>query len=127
MSKKELQDLIQNYKPKYIYQRYNGQLRKYEVVKDNYLVDIKTGMSFDFKSHMMFGKLSDNIIELIEIGDYVNGQEVVTVYGYDEDGNDKDGLGIIEVDDFAYDVYLKDLNIKSIVTREEFEERKFIV
>lgn len=51
----------------------------------------------------------------------MNGQEVVTVYGYDEDGNDRDDKGIIEVDDdYAYGVYLEDINIVSIVTKEQF-------
>ena len=67
-------------------------------------------------------KHSKNIIDLIEVGDYVNGQEVVTVYGYDEDGNDRDDKGIIEVDDdFAYGVYLEDIKIYSILTKEQYE------
>jgi preprotein translocase subunit YajC len=64
---------------------------------------------------------SKNIIDLIEEGDYVNGEEVICVYGYDEDGNDKDGLGICETDeDYAYYKYLEDINIYSIVTKEQF-------
>lgn len=67
-------------------------------------------------------KHSKNIIDLIEVGDYVNGDEVVTVYGYDEDGNDKDGLGICEVDDdYAYYTYLEDIDIKTILTKEQYE------
>lgn len=71
-------------------------------------------------------KHSKNIIDLIEVGDYVNGQEVVTVYGYDEDGNDRDDKGIIEVDDdYAYGVYLEDINIVSIVTKEQFASMEY--
>lgn len=69
MTKKELIKKIEEYKPKYIYQRYDGRIHKYEVVNDNYLVDTKTGMSFDFRSHLMLGKISENLIDLIEIGD----------------------------------------------------------
>lgn len=59
----------------------------------------------------------------MKYGDYVNGEEVVTIYGYDEDGIDKDELGIIETDDdFAYGVYLTDLNIRTILTHEQFEQ-----
>lgn len=51
----------------------------------------------------------------------MNGLKVITVYGYNENGNDKDGLGICEVDDdYAYYKYLEDINIKSIVTKEQF-------
>ena len=95
--------------------------------------DVKDGMLFDnyiYKEHKQMResgikkcckKHSQNIIDLIEVGDYVNGYEVITVYGYDEDGNDKDGLGICEVDDdYAYYLYLEDIDIKSIVTKEQF-------
>ncbi len=71
-------------------------------------------------------KHSKNIIDLIKEGDYVNGYEVITVYGYDENGNDKDELGICEVDDdYAYYTYLEDIDIKSIVTKERFESIKY--
>lgn len=71
----------------------------------------------DIKNHNL------NKMDLIEKGDYVNGKEVVTVYKHDGDGNDK---GIIETDgNFAYGVYLKDINIKSIVTKEQFEFGKY--
>lgn len=71
-------------------------------------------------------KHSKNIIDLIEVGDYVNGEEVITVYGYDEDGNDKDGLGICEIDDdYAYYIYLEDINIRTIVTKEQFKNIEY--
>lgn len=76
MTKKELIKRIEEYKPKYIYQRYDGRIHKYEVVNDNYLVETKTGMSFDFRSHLMLGKVSENLIDLIECGDYVNGKKI---------------------------------------------------
>ena len=71
MTKKELIKRIEEFKPKYIYQRYDGRIHKYEVVNDNYLVETKTGMSFDFRSHLMLGKVSEKLIDLIEIGDLV--------------------------------------------------------
>ena len=67
MKNKILKEYIENYKPKYIYQRYNEEIRKYEVINDNFLVEMKTGMSFDFKAHLMLGKLSENLIDLIEV------------------------------------------------------------
>lgn len=66
ITKKKLIKRIEEYKPKYIYQRYNGRIHKYEVVNDNYLVETKTGMSFDFRSHLMLGKVSENLIDIIE-------------------------------------------------------------
>lgn len=73
-------------------------------------------------------KHSFNIIDLIEEGDYVNGLEVVTIYGYDEDGNDKEELGILETYvDEVDGIYLTDVNIKSIVTKEQFESMSYKV
>lgn len=73
-------------------------------------------------------KHSSNLIDLIQCGDYVNGQEVETVYGYNEDGNDKDGMGICEVeDDYAYYKYLEDINITTIVTKEMMESISYKV
>lgn len=84
-------------------------------------------MANGFYEHIK--KHSPNIIDLIEEGDYVNGTEVVTVYGYDRYGNDKDELGIIEVvGEEAWGIYLTDIKkIKDIVTKEQFEQMKYIV
>ena len=71
MTKKELIKRIEEFKPKYIYQRYNGEIRQFEVIDNNYLVETKTGMSFDFRSHLMLGKVSEKLKDLIEIGDLV--------------------------------------------------------
>lgn len=66
-------------------------------------------------------KHSFNIIDLIQLGDYVNGDEIIIVYSYDENGNDKDGLGICLVDDdYAYYKFLEEIDIKNIVTKEQF-------
>lgn len=78
--------------------------------------------------HTAIVKHSKNIIDLIEEGDYVNGDEVVIVYGYDEDGNDYDELGIEEVDcDEGYHIPLRNINIKTIVTKEQFASMEYKV
>lgn len=62
---------------------------------------------------------SFNIIDLIKVGDYVNGYKVTYI--------DKDNQ-IIRVDGFGWgtNIIRKD-NIKNIVTKEEFEARKYVV
>lgn len=83
---------------------------------------IEDEIESDVKAH------SKNIIDLIEVGDYVNGEEVIIVYGYDEEGNDKDNLGICLVDDdYAYYKYLEEIDIKTIVTKEQFNSIKYEV
>ena len=100
------------------YRTKKGEIRKAEDLDGySFLID---------KFYFQIVKHSKNIIDLVEVGDYVNGSEVVTVYGYDEDGNDRDDKGIIEVDDdYAYGVYLEDINIFSVVTKEAFAQAEY--
>ena len=133
MTKKELIKRIEEYKPKYIYQRYNGEIRQFEVIDNNYLVDTKTGMSFDFRSHLMLGKVSEDLIDLIQCGDYVNGKEVINIYEAKEEAflgyfNEKTlelKNDIYETIPTEYLVYNKD--IKTIVTKEQFENISYKV
>ena len=64
-------------------------------------------------------KVSENIIDLIEVGDYVNGKEVMTISGF------KDGSRYIEFDEGRY--LCKNYQIKSIVTKEQFNSVKYEV
>ena len=87
-------------------------------IKDNYIY------SRDGFGH----KHSSNIIDLIELGDFVNKQEVVNVEGFDKNGDDKEELGIIDIDgDYAYGVFLEDIPIKTIVTHEQMEQMEYKV
>jgi len=70
-----------------------------------------------------------NIIKLIEAGDYVNGYLVEAIdYYEDENGNLFDVLGVVFTDDdFAYSKELKNINIHSIVTKEQFKSMEYEV
>lgn len=78
-------------------------------------------------------KHSFNIIDLIEVGDYVNGHKV-----YESD----DGLVIFNIDDFEYFVNPMGLDldkyrvvlewqdenyIKNVLTKEQFDREKYVV
>lgn len=100
--------------------------------KKTYYFDRKVLDGFNFLSQygidQLVRKHSFEIIDLIEKGDYVNGIEVVTIDGYDEDGNDKEELGILETYvDEVDGIYLTDVNIKSIVTKEQFKSMEYEV
>lgn len=87
-------------------------------------------MQFDYTNVFKFEiyKTSPNIIDLIEVGDFVNKQEVVNVEGFDKNGDDKEALGIIDTDgDYAYGVFLEDIRIRTIVTHEQMEEMEYRV
>lgn len=120
LTKKELIKRIEEYKPKYIYQRYNGEIRQFEVVNDNYLVDTKSGMSFDFRSHLMLGKVSEKLKDLIEIGDYVNGCQVTA--------RDENCILILSDKGQTYyqDIFV-DEGIKTVVTKEMMESISYKV
>jgi len=122
---KELEEKMRNFKPKYIYNRYDGVIRKYEVV-DNILINVKnTNDIIDRERHGILGITSENLIDLIEVGDYVNGVEVVDL---------ADGIHL----EFANDVSFVDVGlctymdghiegIETIVTKEQFKNIEYIV
>ena len=64
---------------------------------------------------------SKNIIDLIEVGDYVNGELVTSVY----DENKEDEQIQIEVNNQGNYTYYINEDIKSIVTKEQFESIKY--
>lgn len=84
---------------------------------------IRNGIMKDKKGHLHFGdfiKASHNIIDLIEVGDYVNGREIRKISIYE------DGEKYLE---FVYDFYseLYEDDIKSILTKEQFESMSYKV
>ena len=67
-------------------------------------------------------KASFNIIDLIEVGDYVNGEKVTSAEPVDKNDTDR-YLGFGD-----YDYYIHDNeDIKDVVTKEQFEAMKYVV
>jgi len=80
----------------------------------------------------IIGKPSYNIIDLIEIGDYANGQKVnKIIVDKDISNNDKLKFGdddlvlTFKSNHDTYYLYVED--IESIVTKEQFESMKYVV
>ena len=69
-------------------------------------------------------KSSPNIIDLIEVGDYVNGTRVNFVYS--PDGKQVFRIEL-DVDGLKGHMICESKHIKSIVTKEQFERMKYIV
>ena len=88
---------------------------------DNDLVAISNSQVI-LKSDVI--KASDDLIDLIEVGDYVNG-DLVTFISSNPQKNQKGKHRIILND--SYSLFGKYENIKSIVTKEQFESMKYIV
>ena len=106
----------------------NGRIGRIKEIdeRDNvqlwYLLDIKNS-NFDVKCEgKHIKKASHNIIDLIEVGDYVNGYKVYYCYCADED------MTGLFIDTETKRVWLdKSSQIKSIVTKEQFEQMQYKV
>lgn len=70
-------------------------------------------------------KTSHNIIDLIEVGDYVNGMEVTRISGTRYDDNDLHCYCEHNGNEKWKQVMIPAKDIKSIVTKEQFESIKY--
>ena len=101
----------------------DGIILKVNDIEDIYTTDnIFVGMCiYDNEGHFIndveITKASHNIIDLIEVGDYVNGSKVVEV---DFDAEEEKYIRIDKAQDGLKTV-LRNNDIKSIVTKEQFE------
>lgn len=110
-------DILKHETSKYTYEHYYSQH-----LFDNYIFnvghDYGDSLTYDeFNNIDKLGKVKENIIDLIEVGDYVNGNLVSFV-----------GADSIEV--FWYKdekQWLDKEDIKSIVTKEQFEQMAYKV
>lgn len=70
-------------------------------------------------------KFSYNIIDILEVGDYVNGMEVTRIIGTRYDKNDLHCYCEHNGNENWQQVMIPVKNIKSIVTKEQFEEMSY--
>ena len=88
--------------------------------------------------HMYYGdtiKSSPQIIDLIEVGDYVNGLPVIRIYNENEkydNSNYKFSMKVVEVKNDNYETIpfediFKNEEIKTILTHEQFESEAYRV
>ena len=68
-------------------------------------------------------KSSPNIIDLIEVGDYVNGEQIIDIRSDDNINNEK-LLYYYIPSDYGEDCF-REQDIKSIVTKEQFESMEY--
>lgn len=113
----------------------DGYIRKVTVVNKRgtydalcygaYSVDIKYKNSVGISAKKVKAH-SKNIIDLIEVGDYVNGQLIEKIYQKEKD---KIFYEFLENKDGSYEVMemIELKNIKSIVTKEQFKEMEYRV
>jgi len=94
---------------------------------DNYLtISSNKNQIMVYKPHIT--KASHNLMDLIEEGDYVNGGKVLEIENKDKDNWQT--ILLIQCDNPSYEeLYeeVKEKDIKSIVTREQFESVSYYV
>lgn len=95
------------------------EIRKSKRECDTYYVTDKT-MASGYYEHIKAH--SKNIIDLIEVGDYVNGYEVMNIYKPRDIWEPIE----IEIDSKCTRCFLAS-EIKSIVTKEQFKEMEFSI
>ena len=105
----------------------NGRIGRIKEIdeRDNvqlwYLLDIKNS-NFDVKCEgKHIKKASHNIIDLIEVGDYVNGEKVTPTMI-----KMRDEQGVFGLPNY-YRTFIEEIPIKSIVTKEQFEQMQYKV
>lgn len=90
---------------------------------------ITTDIGLDFELDEIL-KASYNIIDLLEVGDYVNGSKLLSIdYAEDKDGNCDKLHYYYSFEDDNKDIneYYEELIIKSIVTKKQFESMSYKV
>ena len=107
------------------YKYYNEQkIGKIDFIKQDELLD-ESFIGLINDERVLEGnivKASFNIIDLIEVGDYVNGEKVTSAESVDKNDTDR-YLGFGD-----YDYYIHDNeDIKDIVTKEQFNSMKYVV
>ena len=111
------------------YTRLNGEIHKItkiEFDEDTLVYDVW----FEDTDYGIFTeklKSSPNIIDLIEVGDYVNGMEVTRIDGTRWDENDLHCYCEHNGDENWKQAMIPAKDIKSIVTKEQFESMEYKV
>lgn len=100
--------------------------------RDGNISKIKYINKFIYTDKQRYGKhyiekASENIIDLIEVGDYVNGDLVLFAGAttWDNDGNVLDKQ--VYINHNGYDLWLREEYIKSIVTKEMYSSVEYRV
>lgn len=102
-------------KTEYIYQRYNGIITKYIVDKEYYIA-VGTGIATKKDETVLLGKVAENIIDLIEVGDFVNRERILDITG-----------DYIHTNETDHNRFYLEKHIKTILTKEQYQANCYTV
>lgn len=100
-----------------------GNIRKL-ILEGHYWIDCLTGIATDTETTILVGEFSKEIIDLIRVGDYVNGYKVI---GVTLDPAPSGKYVDIDCSKPSYESYLFDKQIYSILTKEQYERDVFMI
>lgn len=103
-----------------MYNRCDGTISKLTKIDERRYIN-QFGIVIDLDKCAILGKTSPNIIDLIEVGDYVNGVEVIDKYKFGE----QQRLVMIQTMEYGYENEMLEEHIKSIVTKEQFKAMEY--
>lgn len=109
-----------------IYNRYDGIITEYSHLHDNYYIAKKSGITIDLDRVSFSGKTSKNLIDLIEIGDIVNKELVISIIDITNDKEEIIGKKLItqyrSAQFTGLDIkhYIYANGIKTILTKESY-------
>lgn len=107
-----------------------GEIHKIKSINDEYIeYENGFGVPYDLKDYYIV-KASNNIIDLIEVGDYVNGSEVLDFENkYINENDEFVRFGVITENCYLEntDSWIIEKDIKSIVTKEQFGSMSYKV
>ena len=106
-----------------LYNRYDGIFHKYIKIGEKMWFDEKSAFVFDEDEHIMLGKTSKDMLELIEENDLVNGYRILKI---DEIHNRKAKAFLVyKHGDQEFLKIWANEDIKEIITHEQIEKDSF--
>lgn len=107
-----------------MYNRCDGTISKLTKIDERRYID-QFGIVIDLDKCAILGKTSSNIIDLIEVGDYVNGSKVVDVMEDIETGELHLEMTYNYTNEEKGDCTIYNKDIKTIVTKEQFKAMEY--
>ena len=107
----------------------DGEIHKIKSINDEY-IEYENGFGIPYELKEYIVKVSYNIIDILEVGDYVNGSEVLD-FEYKVIKGTDNFTNFAVVTENCYlentDSWIIEKNIKSIVTKEQMEQMAYKV
>lgn len=130
MTNKEIKEKLANIpEDKYIYQRYKGKITKYRDDGKHY-INCEIGLVLKKDDNLFYGKVSENLIDLIEEEDYVNGKKIESILELSVTAENVPEKILCFETDFPIEQGLRcyhNNDIKTILTHELYEKNCYKV